>query len=151
MMETRPVAAYMLALVGVALQGVAALFVLYNIVFFSRVASTWREINPEHMMPWMMGQWMTGYPFTTHPLWAAIWLTSAIIVVALGVYGAVLMNSTHVGRVRMGATLVLVASIIAFPTMWGFMIGSLLMFVGSILGLTWLPPKAQQVSQSQAA
>jgi hypothetical protein len=148
MMETRPVAAYMLALVGVALQGVAALFVLYMVVFFSASVTTWREINSEHMMPWMMGRWMGGYPYTYHPLWSFIWLISAVIVIALGVYGAVLMNSTQVGRVRMGATLVLIASIIAFPTMWGFMIGSLLMFVGSILGLTWVPPKAQQVSQS---
>jgi len=148
MMETRPVAAYMLALIGVALQGVAALFVIYMVAFFSRIATTWREVNPERMMPWMMGHWMTGYPYTYHPLWSLIWLISAVIVIALGVYGAVLMNSTRVGRVRMGATLVLIASIIAFPTMWGFMIGSLLMFVGSLLGLTWVPPKAQQVSQS---
>lgn len=146
MMKTRPVAAYMLALVGVALQGIAALFVIYMVAFFSTSVSTWREINPEHMMPWMMGRWMGGYPYTYHPLWSLLWLISAVIVIALGVYGAVLMNSTHVGRVRMGATLVLVASIIAFPTMWGFMIGSLLMFVGSILGLTWLPPQTQQVS-----
>lgn len=148
MMENRPVAAYTLALVGVALQGIAALLVLYMAIFFSTSVTTWREINPEHMMPWMMGRWMNGYPYTYHPLWSLIWLISAVIVIALGVYGAVLMNSAQVGKVRMGATLVLVASIIAFPTMWGFMIGSLLMFVGSLLGLTWVPPKAQQVSQS---
>jgi hypothetical protein len=35
---------------------------------------------------------------------------------------------------------VLIISIVAFPTMWGFMIGSLLMFISSILGLTWTPP-----------
>ena len=86
---------------------------------------------------------MGGYPYTYHPLWSLIWLISAAIVIALGIYGAMLMNSTQIGRVRMGATLVLVASIIAFPTMWGFMIGSLLMFVGSLLGLTWVPPRSQ--------
>lgn len=26
------------------------------------------------------------------------------------------------------------------PAMWGFMIGSLLMFIGSLLGSTWQPP-----------
>jgi len=86
---------------------------------------------------------MGGYPYTYHLLWSLIWLISAAIVIALGIYGAMLMNSTQIGRVRMGATLVLVASIIAFPTMWGFMIGSLLMFVGSLLGLTWVPPRSQ--------
>jgi len=140
-LENRPIAAYTLALVGVALQAVAALFVLYMVALFSTSVSTWRELNPEHMMPWMMGRWMAGYPFTTHPVWGIVWIISAFIIVALGVYGAVLMNSTNVARVRMGATLVLVASIIALPTMWGFMIGSLLMFVGSLLGLTWTPPQ----------
>jgi len=151
MAENRPVAAYTLALVGAALQGVAALFIIYMIVFYSTLAPAWREIIPERMMPWMMGHWMVGYPYTQHPLLSLIWLVSAVIVVVLGVYGALLMNSTHVGRVRMGATLVLIASIIAFPTMWGFMIGSLLMFVGSLLGLTWLPSQTLQVSQPQTA
>jgi len=150
-LENSPIAAYTLALVGVVLQGVAALFVIYMVAFSSTLAATWRELNPERMMPWMMGHWMTGYPYTHHPLLSLIWLVSAVIVISLGVYGAVLMNSIHVARVRTGATLVLIASIIAFPTMWGFMIGSLLMFVGSLLGLTWLPPQASQVSQSQAA
>jgi hypothetical protein len=77
-------------------------------------------------------------------LLSVIWLVWAIIVVVLGIYGAVIINSTKIDRVRMGATLVLIASLIALPTMWGFMIGSLLMFVGSLLGLTWTPPQAQQ-------
>jgi len=67
-------------------------------------------------------------------------LVSAVAIVALGFYGALLMNSSSLARVRMGSTLVLIASIIAFPTMWGFLIGSLLMFVSSLLGLTWVPP-----------
>jgi len=72
-----------------------------------------------------------------------VWIISAFIIVGLGVYGAVAMNSANLARVRMGSTLVLVASIIAFPTMWGFGIGSLLMFVGSLLGLTWVSPRSQ--------
>lgn len=83
---------------------------------------------------------MTGYPFATHPVWGVLWIVSAIIVAGLSFYGAVLMNSTSVRRVRTGATVVLIISIVALPTMWGFMIGSLLMFIGSILGLTWTPP-----------
>jgi len=143
MMENRPVTAYTLALVGAALQAVATLFVIYMVVAFSTVVSTWRDLNPERLMPWMMGHWMAGYPFTLHPVWAIVWIVLAIIVTALGVYGAVLMNSANLGRVRMGATLVLVASIIALPTMWGFLVGSILMFVGSLLGLTWTPPQTQ--------
>jgi len=29
--------------------------------FFSALAPTWCELNPERMMPWMMGHWMAGY------------------------------------------------------------------------------------------
>lgn len=140
MVESRPVAAYTLALVGAVLQALAALFVLIMTIFASRFVTTWQELVPERFMPWMMGHWMTGYPFATHPVWGVLWIVSAIIVAGLSFYGAVLMNSTSVRRVRTGATVVLIISIVALPTMWGFMIGSLLMFIGSILGLTWTPP-----------
>jgi len=145
MVESRPVAAYTLALVGAVLQAVATLFVLAMTVFWSRFATTWQELVPERFMPWMMGHWMGGYPFTIHPVWGAIWVAAAVIIAALSFYGAMKMNSTNIGKVRTGAIIVLIASIIAVPTMWGFMIGSLLMFIGSILGLTWTPPSAQPV------
>jgi len=139
-MENRPLTAYTLAAIGVALQVVAALFMIYMVALHSAIRIGWEQMEPEHMGPWGMGRWMMGYPYTYHPIWASVWIISALIVIGLGVYGLVLMNSTRIGRVRTGSTLVLIASIIAFPTMWGFLIGSLLMFIGSILGLTWLPP-----------
>ena len=145
MMENRPVAAYVLSIIGSALQALATTFIIYRAVFFSAIVSNWGELAPEHMMPWMMERWMNGYPYTRHPLLTVIWLIWAIVVIVLGIYGAVMMNSTKVEKVKMGATLVLIASLIALPTMWGFMIGSLLMFVGSLLGLTWTPhPQPQQ-------
>lgn len=141
-MEKRPVAAYMLSMIGLCLQVVAAVYIVYMIVFFSSVAADW-GFHWENMGPWMMGHWMRGYPYTLHPLWSLVWIITAVAVIAIGAYGIVLMNSTNLGSVRTGATLVLIASIIAFPTMWGFMIGSLLMFAGSILGLVWAPPRSQ--------
>jgi len=140
--ENRPVAAYMLSMIGLCLQVVAAVYIVYMIVFFSSVAADW-GFRWENMGPWMMGHWMRGYPYTLHPFWSFVWIIIAILVVGSGAYGVFLMNSTNVSRVRTGATLVLIASVIAFPTMWGFMIGSLLMFVGSLLGLTWMPPRSQ--------
>jgi hypothetical protein len=110
------------------------------VAFFSAIRSGWQNVGPEHMGPWGMGRWMMGYPYTYHPIWGFVWVISALVVIGLGTYGTVLMNSTSYTRVRTGSTLVLIASIIAFSTMWGFLIGSLLMFIGSILGLTWLPP-----------
>lgn len=139
-MENRPVAAYTLAVIGVALQVVASFFIVYMVAFFTAIRTRWENVGPEHMGPWGLGRWITGYPYTYHPVWGFVWVISAFVIIGLGVYGAVLMNSTDIGKVRMGSTLVLIASIIAFPTMWGFLIGSLLMFIGSLLGLTWLPP-----------
>ena len=138
MMETRPVAAYTLAMVGVALQGVALFFLVYMFASISSFSGGF----PSHG-PWMMGLWMMGYPYGFDSGWSVVWIVSALVIVGLGVYGTVLMNSSNLARVRMGSTLVLITSIIAFPTMWGFMIGSLLMFVGSLLGLTWVPPRTQ--------
>ena len=51
------------------------------------------------------------------------------------------MNSPDETRVKTGAALALVAGLIAFPTMWGFWIGSILLIVGAITGLTWTPKK----------
>jgi len=136
-MENRPVAAYTLAMVGVAFQGVAFFFLVF--VFASFSSGGFPSYGP-----WMMmGQWMMGYPYGYGSGWSVVWIVSALVIVGLGVYGAVVMNSSNLARVRTGSTLVLIASIIAFPTMWGFMIGSLLMFVGSLLGLTWVPPRSQ--------
>ncbi len=140
MMGSRPEAAYVLALVGAILQALAALFIVVMVVFASQFTTAWQTLVPGQLMPWMMGHWLTGYPFTTHPVWAVLWIAGALIIAGLSFYGAVLMNSINARRVRAGATLALIISIIALPTMWGFMIGSLLMFIGSILGLTWMPP-----------
>jgi len=59
-------------------------------------------------------------------------------------YGAIMMNSTNKSRVRTGAILVLVFSIISwFGSFGGFFIGFLLGLIGAILGLTWNPPTTE--------
>ena len=63
-------------------------------------------------------------------------IISGIIIVV----GAVMMNSSMRSRVRTGAILVLILTIIgAFFTVGGFVIGFILALIGSILGLTWKP------------
>ncbi len=85
------------------------------------------------MGPWMMwGIWPAGF-------WATILTVFVAVVIFLGVFGILWINTSDLDKIRTGSTLVLVASVIAFPTMFGFMIGSLLMFIGGILGLTWQP------------
>ena len=66
----------------------------------------------------------------------AVGLVCGIIIIV----GAVMMNSSDKSRVRTGAIIVLVLTIIgALFTVGGFVIGGILAFVGSILGLTWKP------------
>jgi hypothetical protein len=56
--------------------------------------------------------------------------------------GAIMMNSEDKGKVRVGAILVLIFSILSwFGTAGGFFIGFLLGLIGSILGLTWNPSR----------
>lgn len=55
--------------------------------------------------------------------------------IAVGLAGVALMASRDRERRMAGSVLVIVASVIAFPTMFGFIVGSLLMLVGGLLGL----------------
>lgn len=89
------------------------------------------------MGPWMMfgGPWISGFYSNWFPFFAIL----AGVVIVLGLFGVLWMNTTFLSRVRTGSILVLIAAVIAFPTMFGFMIGSLLMLIGSVLGLTWQP------------
>jgi hypothetical protein len=130
MVEEKPVAAFTLSLIGLALQVVGAMF-LVSIFAYPRIP-TWGWSGM--MMPWMMWGWWSVAPF-----WYAVLTVLSAIVIVLGAVGVLWMNTADPGRVREGATLVLIASIIAFPTMFGFVIGSLLMFIGGLLGLTWRP------------
>ncbi len=132
MVEERPIAAFALSLIGLALQAVGAIFLSYA-VYYGWGFGPW---GPGMMMgPWMM----MGGPWSAGLLWSLLSAVLTAIVIALGVLGVHWMNTADLSRVRTGSTLVLVASVIAFPTMFGFMLGSLLMLIGGILGLTWQP------------
>ena len=127
---THPATAFTLAVIGLALQGIGALYAIPAAIFGSP------SYGFGMMGPGMM--WGGGGPwsgFGWPPLTAAL----GILVIALGLLGTMWLNTSDLGKIRSGATLVLVTSIIAFPTMWGFMIGSVLMFTAGIIGLTWYP------------
>ncbi len=131
--EVKPTAAFTLTAVGLGFQAVGGLLMIY---FVSYHPFYYGQFGFGTMGPWMMfgGPWAAGYSY-----WFPFLAIFAAAEVALAVLGVMWMNTIILGKVRTGSVLVLVASIIAFPTMFGFMIGSLLMFVGSILGLTWEP------------
>lgn len=140
--ENKPVAAFTLSEVGLAFQGIAGLLFVYMISFFSNYG----YFGFGTMGPWMMfgGGWPWMFGFS--PFWFAFFIIFAAAEIALGVLGLLWMNTANIGRIRTGSIFVLIASIIAFPTMWGFMIGSLLMLIGGILGLTWQPQIKQASS-----
>ncbi|MCL5066960.1 MAG: hypothetical protein M1368_01230 [Thaumarchaeota archaeon] len=136
--ENKPVAAFTLSAVGLAIQGITGVLFVYMISFFSS-SSNYGYSGFGVMGPWMMfgGGWPWMFGFS--PFWFAFFIIFAAVEIALGVLGVLWMNTANLSRIRTGSVFVLIASIIAFPTMWGFMIGSLLMLIGSILGLTWQP------------
>jgi len=134
MVEEKPAAAFTLSIIGLALQAVRATFFTY-MMFYGWGFGSWGP-------GMMMGPMMMGGPWSAGLLWPPLSAAFALVVMALGVLGVLWMNTADLSRVRAGSTLVLIASIIAFPTMFGFMLGSLLMLVGGILGLTWQPVAA---------
>ncbi len=140
----RPSTAFTLSLVGFAIQLVAALLIVAaGLGVFEAYGRT------GGMMGGMMGSYggsgmgfMGSYsPWMMSGLGFYVWAWIPILVIALafGAIGLFMMNGVGVDSVRTGSILVLVGAVLAFPTVWGFVAGSLLMLVGGILGLTWSP------------
>ncbi len=74
--------------------------------------------------PGMMSGWVGG-----------IWLLVASLIIVLGAIGVLKLRSSSRSTVTTGSILVLIVALIAYPTMWGFFAGSLLMAAGGIVGL----------------
>ncbi len=75
----------------------------------------------------------------------------AVIFIILAFLGAFWMYSGDKRRTTYGGILTLIIAIIAFPTLWGLFIGSLLGFIGAILGLVWSPTPAMPAPAPAAA
>ena len=140
----KPVAAFTLSAVGLAFQAVAGLLMVYMISFFFPHYGGYLGFGP-----WMMFGGRYPWALGFSPFWFAFVIIFATVGITLGVLGVVWMNASNAEKIRTGSVFVLIASIIAFPTMWGFMIGSLLMLIGSILGLTWQPQTIIPDSRTQ--
>ncbi len=64
-----------------------------------------------------------------------VWAILAVAILAMGALGLSLAKSEEREGARMGYVLILIFSIIAFPLLWGFVVGSVLAFIGGIVGL----------------
>ena len=78
-------------------------------------------------------------------------IAAAVIFIILAFLGAFWMYSGDKTRTTYGGVLTLIVAIIALPTLWGLFIGSLLGFIGAILGLVWSPTPAMPAPAPAAA
>jgi len=126
--EDKPTVAFALSIAGAALQTIAAIAVGLLLVFFGGAFPWWgwRPIDPS--LGW--SQWS---------IIVIIWVALTAVVLVLSFLGAAWINSADPLRVRSGSIVVLVAALIALPTGWGIILGSLLMIAAAIIGLTWKP------------
>jgi hypothetical protein len=141
-MNERATVPFALSLIGLTISAVAALIVG---IAGSGMFGTFGYGS---MMGGMMGGYysgtgmMNGYSPWGMSSWGSftwIWVPILIVSIAVAAFGVSMMNSSRIENVRMGSVLVLVAAILSFPTVFGFVVGSVLMVIGAILGLTWSP------------
>jgi hypothetical protein len=124
-MGEKPTAAFVLSLL-------AAIFIIIGGLFYV-VVSSWIGGALDFIG---MGGW--GYSFVIIGVLGMVWGILTLI-------GAVMINSGEPSKVKTGAILVLIFSIISwFGAAGGFFIGFLLGLIGAILGLTWKPERSER-------
>ncbi len=69
--------------------------------------------------------------------WSTPFLAAGLAIIALGITGIALVKSGKRDAAAAGGMLLIAASAFAFPTFFGFFIGSALMFAGGVLALLW--------------
>lgn len=122
--------AYILALVGIVFQALGLILVGVMVPFGFGMMNGYGMMG--RYAPMMFGYtWGTGWT-----IMALIWLIIGIGVMAVSVYALTLISSRNPSAIHSGSILLLIMAIIAFPTMWGLLIGSALMFAAAIIGLS---------------
>ncbi|MGC8593721.1 MAG: hypothetical protein ACP5LF_05500 [Nitrososphaeria archaeon] len=117
-----------LSLIGVAFQAFAWIFLmLFRGFWFARAYA--------YPGPYMGMMYFSAYGFSWFPFYTFL----GFIVLALGITGIWLLSSGEKDKATVGSVLIIAGSVMAFPTMFGFMVGSLLMLIGGIMGLTLEP------------
>lgn len=125
--------AYILAMVGIIFQALGLLFIAVMMPYGFGMMSGYNMMG--RYTPTMFGYaWGAGWNIMT-----LTWLIIGIGVVAASVYALTLIGSRNPNAIHAGSILLLVLAIIAFPTMWGLLIGSALMFAAAIIGLSQHP------------
>ena len=74
--------------------------------------------------------------------WGALgWLWAPILVasIAVATVGMLMIRSSRLEKARLGTLLFVAAAVLAFPTVFGFIVGSALLVLGGVLRLIWWP------------
>lgn len=69
-------------------------------------------------------------------------IVSAIVIIVLALWGTAWLYTYDERRATYGGVITLVVAVVALPTLWGFVIGSILGLIGGILGIVWKPSSA---------
>ena len=72
----------------------------------------------------------------------------AVIFIVLAFLGAFWLYSGDKTKTMYGGVVTLIIAIVALPTIWGLYLGSILGFVGGILGVLWSPTTVRDVLNS---
>lgn len=116
--------AFALSIAGLAIQTVVA------VAFVAIVAlATWAyNVLPSNLTAdWTVNVDLGGF---------SAYIVFTAIVLAVGYLGAWWLRSHDSTKIRIGATLVLVAALFSVTTVWGLFLGSILAIIGSIVGFT---------------
>ena len=124
-MEEKPVAAFILSLVG-------GILILLPSIFISVIAGLygWYGMYGWGHMMGMMGWGLFGFP----SIIIAISFISGIIILV----SSIMLYSRH-HETTLWGTLIIVFSVLSLVGMGGFFIGFLLALIGGILALVWKP------------
>lgn len=136
-MDEKPTAAFVLSLIAAILViGTSLMLVIFGGFLTSMVAETYGMLLGRRITFIVVVVGLVG-----------------LVLGALMLAGALMINSTSLSRVRTGSVIVLVCSILSIFAGGGLFIGFILGLIGGILGLVWkpstgqtqLPPAIQQV------
>ncbi len=120
--------ALMLSIIGVAFQAFAWIFLMFFRWFWFARAYAY----PGAYMGMM---YFPAYGFYRFPFYTFF----GSVALALGIAGVWLLSTGEREKATAGSVLLIAGSVLAFPMMFGFMVGSLLMLIGGIMGLIWEP------------
>lgn len=117
----KPLNAITIASVGIVLQVIALIFELFTVFLHS-------SFTIKRVGPFIIAR-------------SVALMTFGLIIIFIGIVGIYFMSKGYKKDVFVGSILEIIASIFAYPTLFGFFLGSFLMFLGGIVGLFWAPVK----------